>query len=174
MCYTYVMRDLICQNCNSPFQAGKGNFKFCPECRKGRAKRYKFLYARRPSLYDICPVCGGRKGVASQKCNTCWAKTRKREGHPRWQGGRNFSRRDGYITILLPSGKRMLEHRFVLEEKMGRPLKPSEIGHHLNGVRDDNRPENLVAIPRSFHPSNTFVEALQARIRQLEQLHLPI
>ena len=39
------MRNLICQDCGKPFQAGKGNFKFCLECRgsetrEGRRKRY--------------------------------------------------------------------------------------------------------------------------------------
>jgi hypothetical protein len=45
--------------------------------------------------------------------------------------------------VRLPDGKFKKEHRIVMEEKIGRPLGPFETPHHINGVRNDNRPENL-------------------------------
>lgn len=65
----------------------------------------------------------------------------RRHGTYRWRDPRS-----GYVYVdpgLTGRQKRMLEHRFVMEEVLGRPLERYENVHHLNGIRDDNRPENL-------------------------------
>lgn len=38
---------------------------------------------------------------------------------------------------------RIFEHRIIMEEKLGRNLYPGENVHHINGIKNDNRPENL-------------------------------
>jgi hypothetical protein len=49
----------------------------------------------------------------------------------------------GYLRIHLADGRRIMEHVHVMEQHLGRRLEENENVHHRNGLRDDNRLENL-------------------------------
>ena len=99
----------------------------------------------------------------------------KRSGpaHARWKGGRIKASR-GYVRIWDPSHPRasktryVLEHIVVWEQAHGRVLPDDHVVHHINGIRDDNRPENLLACPQGNHHYALLLQALKARIRILE------
>jgi hypothetical protein len=62
--------------------------------------------------------------------------------HLKAASGTGTSDGRGYWVITV-DGKRYLEHRWVMEQMLGRPLYPDEEVHHKNRVRDDNDPDNL-------------------------------
>jgi len=57
-----------------------------------------------------------------------------------------------------------------MENKLKRYLKSEEIVHHINGIRDDNRIENLALTNRKNHETKTVMKILQSKIRFLEDL----
>lgn len=72
------------------------------------------------------------------------------EDHRSWRGGSRTTA-EGYVIVLVgrdhpmsDTNGRCYEHRLVMSDAIGRPLTDDEVVHHINGVRDDNRLENLM------------------------------
>lgn len=74
-------------------------------------------------------------------------KWKHRKPYERWLDS------DGYVLIYVPThnGGRSTqkEHRWVMENMLGRKLKPTEHVHHKNGIRYDNRSENLIVLEKN-------------------------
>lgn len=72
-----------------------------------------------------------------------------------WKGGR--TRNYGYTLVYMPdhpqarSDGYVLEHRLIMERKLGRLLNANEDVHHINGVKNDNREENLIVLTKADH-----------------------
>jgi hypothetical protein len=86
------------------------------------------------------------------------------EGSRNWKGGR-YEDKDGYVQVRNPSHPRawgsgyVYEHTMVMEEHLHRYLLPGETIHHINGVKNDNRLENL-ELWSAYHPSGQRVKDL--------------
>lgn len=132
------------------------HWELCPTCRP----------------YELCK-CGKPMLRGGKRCDDC-AATKARIHRER--GG--VQNADGYVHIRYPehtrAGERgyVLEHILVMEEMIGRPLTADETVHHKNGVRHDNRPENL-ELWASNHPSGQRVEDLIAYAEEILRKYAP-
>ena len=91
--------------------------------------------------------------------------------NPQYKNGRTQNGPEGYVFILKPNHPRahqnyVREHLLVWEEANGKPLPEGWVIHHLNGIKNDNRIENLVALPAKKH--RYVLRETAKRVRQLE------
>jgi hypothetical protein len=133
------------------------------------------LYSAGLSSAAIAKRVGMTKRAVLGRLNERGFQMRKQSDykHPcgpdnaQWRGGRLIDKQ-GYVHVWIAAGKKRLEHRVVMEKILGRSLKTKEYVHHINGIRDDNRPENLVVTTPTKHEARTLITALQRRILFLE------
>lgn len=99
------------------------------------------LYVLRKQGYSARPRAvanstpRGRAGYKRVTTSSGYISTRIPKDHPYAAAG--------HAENESPHTVRILEHRLVMSEKLGRALRPDESVHHINGDRTDNRPENL-------------------------------
>jgi len=93
---------------------------------------------------QISKVCK-KHGIKCQRTGP-----RAGAGHPEWKGGRVIEKKTGAVLIYSPghpcqrkNTKYIYEHRLVMEQHLGRYLRPDEVVHHKNKNTSDNRIENL-------------------------------
>jgi hypothetical protein len=118
--------------------------------RTGNARDSKIL--TRLPVSGICSVETCEKEVrCAGMCNAHYLRKQKgndmskpiRERAANGAGSR-WINNNGYVVLTLPGQKgRKMEHRLVMENILGRKLRSNENVHHINGVKNDNRPENL-------------------------------
>lgn len=134
--------------------------KICPICKKDFYVRPCYIKYGRGKFCSR--KCFGKSGnsnweknlILYKKGHIAWNNGRKMKqtsgkNHWNWKGGKIIHSKNGYILLYNPNhpfAKKVgyvAEHRLVMEKKIRRYLKPTEIVHHINGIKDDNRPQNL-------------------------------
>lgn len=123
----------ICINCNQQFYRKTYTCGIQEPFPRFSNRKYCSLYCARHSTHH--------KEILKRN-------TGRGNKNPNWHGGKKITQ-DGYISIWTPHHPYanqhgcVPEHRLVMEKKIKRFLKPSEVVHHINEIKNDNRPENL-------------------------------
>jgi len=108
----------------------------------------------------------------SQECKSRSQETAAYERFKAGNVGRHV-KRNGYIWLAIPAlannGKKteMLEHRYVMEQHLGRKLYPEETVHHINGKRAENGLENLELFSSRHGPGQRVVDKVAFAIEIL-------
>ena len=76
----------------------------------------------------------------------------------------------GYLLVKVKNGVSgwMPQHRYVMEQHLGRSLVSPEEVHHLNGVRNDNRLENLELWSTAQPPGQRVADKVKFALEILE------
>ena len=167
---------LVCRDCGNGFDAKRSDAQRCPACKKAQRKVYLHEYDH-GKRRAICPKCGADIGNRAKLCLVCANKDRgeryRAEASPSWKGG--ITHVNGYVYHRVRQGvggaAYRAEHDLVWEKAHGEPLPKGWVVHHLNGIKDDNRNENLLALPRQAHHRypREALRPYEERIRQLEE-----
>ena len=106
---------------------------------KGHPRKGPRLYVRGHNLRNLKRTAAHRANIAAGQ-RRAWSSKRQRLPI----GSTNIDS-DGYVRVKVVEGKGrwMPQHHLVMAEAIGRPLRPGEVVHHINGVRHDNDPANL-------------------------------
>ncbi len=149
-----------CKLCKKIFKRKRLKEKFCSfECAMKGRKRPK---GRKPNKIIVnCEACG--KSIFRRPCHIKKSKNNKfycnkecRKFSMKFIGTPyGFKRTTGsplnpYIRCM-KEGKFVYEHRWIMEQKIGRKLRRNEHVHHINGNPKDNRIENLEILSNSDH-----------------------
>jgi hypothetical protein len=112
-------------------KSGRKEKKWECICDCGTIKSY-FTYQL---THNIVKSCGCyNKEVLSK---------RKGENNPSWKGGNGTVNGRGYRYIRHGKDRGMLEHRIIFENYHNIKLLPHQSIHHINGIKTDNRIDNL-------------------------------
>ena len=144
-------------------------------------------HGQAPYRWTRCPKCGKSRWVIKYTdpnviCRKCAGIRQRRDGSPNWTGG-SYINGNGYRMVRIyndhpffyamgringkgsdNTARLIAEHRLVMAEHLGRPLRSWESVHHINDIKTDNRIENLELTNPPNHAAHSLLVQENARL----------
>lgn len=153
------MHILICKFCSKEFSSKKVKQIYCSRtCQsKGGWKFNKSKPKKRQGVYLYCQFCKKRfyvpiyRQYKAKFCSrNCLAKVHLKK-YIKDYGFKKTNKPFHKYKYLTIKGKRIREHRYIMQRHLNRKLESWEHVHHINGDSQDNRIENLIVLSNSDH-----------------------
>lgn len=132
-----------CPHCKSEFQAKAAHAErrvYCSHKCKGEARTTASLVEKECRFCKAAFLTQPYRRV--EYCSVACARSGMSRDKTKNVGGWYTQKKSGYVCRV-QGNRTILQHREVMEKHLGRALEAHENIHHKNGVRDDNRVENL-------------------------------
>lgn len=176
-----------CEQCGKPVYRCKGeqkkNKRFCsPQCASSAQAKNQ--------ISRSCEVCGvemrlrpseAKRRFCSKACN---AVVMTKRPMARLHNGKPARKdRQGYVVVWEPEHPNkafhgwQYEHRLIVEKSIERYLGSDEHVHHINGIKDDNRIENLEIMDGKEHAilsGREYRDGVTAKLEELELLRAEV
>ena len=155
----YRSRERCCLTCHLPMSSRGSSKKECRSC-YDRRKRLENLEEHNRKHREYLRKRKGKpiEGESKSKGNL---------GHIEKSTGYKTLRRPNHPNVKNKQG-RVYEHVLVMTEYLQRPMRPGETIHHKNGIRDDNRIENLELWDTNHPPGQRVQDKIQFYIEFLK------
>jgi hypothetical protein len=156
----------FCQHCDKKIQKIRRSTKYCNRnCQAKHLHIRGIIGRKKEGKYVECINCKKvfyvqnhrfKKGNVKYCSRHCLAKIHLSQFSEFWfKPTKKIPRK--YKTIIV-NGKQIREHRWIMEQHLGRKLKTCEHIHHINGDPLDNRLENLQIVSNSEHQRIEHIE----------------
>lgn len=156
-------KGIPCKSCNKVKAISNKKFHLCCTCYRRKLEDDDPIYKEKKRIGKF----KSRRRCRGQDPEAPLMKKKAGEGYICHYGYKHITKL-GHPNCTSKTG-RIAEHTYLMSEHLGRPLRKEESVHHKNGIRDDNRIENLELWHKGQPPGQRIEDKIEWAKKFLEE-----